>query len=170
MRVLVTYSSKTGNTKKLADGIYEGLNVEDKVLLPMKEVSSIDEYDLILAGYWVDKAQPNAESKVFLEKIKGKKVGLFATLGFWADSEHAWESLVNGEALVKADNQVVGKFICQGALDPRIIERFEKLPPEDPHAVTPEKRRRYEIAKKHPSQVDVLAAVELFNERLVANV
>ena len=69
MRVLVTYSSRTGNTKKLADGIYEGLNVEDKVLLPMKEVSSIDEYDLILAGYWVDKAQPNAESKVFLESI-----------------------------------------------------------------------------------------------------
>lgn len=170
MKVLITYSSKTGNTKKLAEGIYDGLLAENKTILPMSEVNRIDEYDIILAGYWVDRAAPNEESKQFLATIKGKKVGIFATLGYWADSEHAWKSLTNGEALVSEDNKIIGKFICQGKLDEKIIAMFEKLPADNPHAVTPEKRKRYEVAKNHPSNVDILSAVELFNERLVANV
>ena len=97
MNILITYSSKTGNTKKLAEGIYEGLATDNKTILPMSEVTSLEEYDTILVGYWVDKGAPNEESKKFLEAIKGKTVGLFATLGFWADSEHAWKSICNGK-------------------------------------------------------------------------
>lgn len=170
MNVLITYSSKTGNTKKLAEGIFEGLELEKKTILPMKEVISMDEYDTVLVGYWVDKGGPNEEAKQFLETIEGKKVGLFATLGFWSDSEHAWESLRNGEEIVKEKNEILARFICQGALDERIIAMFEKLPADNPHAVTPEKRRRYAIAKNHPSKADILSAAELFNERIAVNV
>ncbi len=166
MNILITYSTVTGNTKRLAEGIYEGLEVEHKTILPMSEVTSLDQYDTVFVGYWVDKGGPNEESKKFLETIEGKAVGLFATLGFWADSEHAWKSICNGEALVKERNEVIGRFICQGALAPKIIEQFEKLPADNPHAVTPEKRKRYEIAKLHPSKVDIASAVELFNERI----
>lgn len=170
MKVLVTYSSKTGNTKKLAEGIFEGLEVADKQIMPMKEVTDLAAYDVVLAGYWVDKAGPNEEAKVFLQGLENKVVGLFATLGFWPDSEHAWQSLCNGEALVKDKNKVIAKYICQGKLDSKIIQMFEKLPQDNPHAVTPEKRKRYEIAANHPSKVDLLAGAELFNERLKASV
>lgn len=166
MKVLVTYSSKTGNTKTLAEGIYEGLPMEDKVIVPMKEVCSLDEFDIVLVGYWVDKAGPNEEAKNFLSSIKNKKVGLFATLAYWADTDHAWNSLVNGEALIKDNNTVIAKYICQGKLSDKIIAMFEKLPSDNPHAVNEEKRKRYEIAKRHPSQVDILSAAELFRERL----
>ena len=50
MKILVTYSSKTGNTKKLAEGIYEGLGEMEKEILPMSEVKSLDAYDTVLAG------------------------------------------------------------------------------------------------------------------------
>lgn len=170
MKTLITYSSKTGNTKKLAEGIYEGIQFEDKVILPIKDVTSIEEYDVILVGYWVDKSGPNEEAKNFLSTIKGKKVGIFATLGYWPDTEHAWTSLKNGEALVQENNKVIGKFICQGKLDEKIIAMFEKLPADNPHAITEEKRKRYEIAKNHPSKVDILSAVEMFQERLTVNV
>lgn len=170
MNILITYSSKTGNTKKLAEGILEGLESEKKTILPMKEVSSIEEYDIVLAGYWVDKGGPNEEAKKFLGTIEGKKVGLFATLGYWADSEHAWNSLRNGEEIVKEKNEVFARFICQGALNEKIIAMFEKLPADNPHAVTEEKRKRYAIAKNHPSKADILSAAELFNERIVGNV
>ncbi len=166
MNILITYSSKTGNTKKLAEGIYEGLSIENKTILPMNEVQSLEEYDIVLGGYWVDKSGPNEEAKKFLSTIKGKKVGLFATLAYWPDTEHAWQSLVNGENLVKEDNTVIAKYICQGKLDERVIAMFEKLPEDNPHSVTPEKRLRYEIAKKHPSKADIESAAELFEERL----
>ena len=150
MKVLVTYSSKTGNTKTLAEGIYEGLPMENKTILPMNEVKSLEDYDVILAGYWVDKSGPNEEAKNFLTTIQGKKVGLFATLAYWPDTEHA----------------VIAKYICQGKLSEKIIAMFEKLPADNPHAVNEEKRKRYEVAKRHPSKADILSAAELFSERL----
>jgi flavodoxin len=170
MKVLVTYSSLTGNTQKLAEGIYEGITAESKEIKPIKEVEDISDVDVVLVGYWVDKGGPNEEAKVFLEKIEGKKVGLFATLGFWSDSEHGWKSLINGENIVKEKNQVLAKYICQGKLSDKIISMFEKLPEDHPHAINDEKRKRYAIAKNHPSEADIAHGAELFRERLAVHV
>ncbi|MFV0342521.1 MAG: flavodoxin family protein [Anaerocolumna sp.] len=170
MRVLVTYSSLTGNTKKLAEGIFEGLNIEEKEICSIKEIKNLDAYDTILVGYWVDKGGPNEEAKKFLERLENKNIGLFATLGFWSDTEHGWNSLINGENIVREKNKVIGKYVCQGKLSDKIIAMFEKLPADNPHAITDEKRRRYEIAKNHPSEADILHGAELFRERLSVNV
>lgn len=172
MNVLVTYSSKTGNTKKLAEGIFEELekiNVK-KDILPMKEVANLENYDIILAGYWVDKGGPNEEAKKFLEKIENKKVGIFATLAFWPDSEHAYNAILNGEKLIKDKNHVIGKYICQGKIDEKLIEVFEKMPEGNPHRPTPEKRKRYKLSANHPSKSDISVAAEMFRERIEADV
>ncbi|MGF7145225.1 flavodoxin [Anaerotaenia torta] len=169
MRVLVTYSSLTGNTKRLAEGIYEGIAADSKEIMPMKEVTGTDSYDVVLAGYWVDKGGPNEEARAFLEKLEGKKVGLFATLGFWPDTEHGWNSLINGENVIKEKNKVIAKYVCQGKLSEKIIAMFEKLPADNPHAINDEKRRRYEVAQNHPSPLDIAHGAELFRERLKAN-
>ena len=165
MKLLITYSSKTGNTKKLAEGIWEGFK-EEATICPISEVESIEAYDAILVGYWVDKGGPNEEAANFLKTIKGKKVGIFATLGAYPDSEHAWKSLVNGENLVKENNEVVGKYICQGPVDPRLLERFKALPAGNPHAITKASKRRHAIAAMHPNETDLKAAMILFKERL----
>lgn len=170
MKVLVTYSSKTGNTKKLAEGIFEGLSDMDKTILPMNEASDISDYDIVLAGYWVDKGGPNTEALEYLKSIKGKKVGLFATLAFWPDSEHAYKSILAGEALVKEDNHVIGKYICQGKIDPKMVEMFSKMPEGNPHRPTPEKEKRYVISANHPSAADIAVAAEMFRERIEADV
>lgn len=170
MKVLVTYSSKTGNTKKLADGIFEGLGEIEKSIFPMSEVNSLEDYDIILAGYWVDKGGPNEEAKKFLEKIENKKVGLFATLAFWPDSEHGYNSILNGEKLVKEKNHIIGKYICQGKIDEKMVELFEKMPEGNPHKPTPEKRKRYKISANHPSVADIEVAKEMFRERIEADV
>lgn len=64
MNILVTYSSKTGNTKKLVEGIYKNLSKVCQLNMKIKqinEVKSIEDYDAILIGYWVDKGGPNKE-------------------------------------------------------------------------------------------------------------
>lgn len=168
MKLLITYSSKTGNTKKLAEGLYKNLPFEEKEMdiMPIEDVKEVDEYDTVLVGYWVDKAFPNKEAKIFMEKISGKRVGIFATLGAYPDSQHAWDSLVNGENIVKEKNAVIGKFVCQGKVDPRIIEMFKGLSKGKGHEMTPERVKRYSVAEKHPNEVDILAAVDLFKDRI----
>lgn len=173
MKILVTYSSKTGNTKKLAEGIYEGLaNLEnmEKTILPMNEAADWNAYDIILAGYWVDKGGANGEAAEYLKQIHGKKVGVFATLAFWPDSEHAYNSILAGEALVKENNHIIGKYICQGKIDSKMVEMFEKMPEGNPHRPTPEKRKRYAISANHPSSADIAVAAEMFRERIEADV
>lgn len=170
MMVLVTYSSKTGNTKKLAEGIYEGLKDLNKEIMPISEVKDLKDYDVVLVGYWVDKGGPNEEASKFLPTIEGKKVGIFATLAFWPDSEHGFNSLVAGEKLVSEKNHVIGKYICQGKLDKKMIEFFEKMPEGNPHRPTPEKRKRYKVSENHPSSADIAVAAEMFFERIEADV
>lgn len=170
MKVLVTYSSKTGNTKKVAEGIFEGLGDMEKVILPMNEVNDLTNYDIVLAGYWVDKGGANQEAKEFLETIEDKKVGLFATLAFWPDSEHGYNSILAGEKLVKDKNHVIGKYICQGKIDEKVVEMFEKMPEGNPHRPTKEKRKRYKISANHPSKADIAVAAEMFRERIEADI
>ena len=65
------------------------LNVSIK---PIDEVKCIEDYDAILIGYWVDKGGPNKEAKEFMKRIKNKRVGIFATLGAYPDSNHGFNS------------------------------------------------------------------------------
>ena len=79
MNILITYSSKTGNTEKLATGIYKNINEEHGLTVeikPLAQVKCTENYDAILIGYWVDKGGPNEEAKKFMEKIKNKKGNL----------------------------------------------------------------------------------------------
>ncbi|OON99864.1 MAG: hypothetical protein ATN35_10495, partial [Epulopiscium sp. Nele67-Bin004] len=144
-------------------------------------------YDTILVGYWVDKGGPNKEATKFLSSLKGKRVGIFATLGAYPDSKHGMDSLLRGEDLVKEDNEVIGKFACQGAVNPKFLALFQSLTSPDEtdtsiagklkgqfanadfvknHAMTPERIKRYEIAKNHPDKMDIRYAANLFKERL----
>ena len=166
MKLLITYSSNTGNTKKLAEGIYKNLPFEDMDIMPMSDVKDMKKYDTVLVGYWVDQTGPNKEAKRFMEQISGKRVGIFATLGAYPDSQHAWDSIVNGENIVKDTNTVIGKFICQGKVDSRIVEMFKNSPNSKGHEMSPERLKKYSIAEKHPNEIDILAAADLFKDRI----
>lgn len=68
MKLLITYSSKTGNTKRLAEGIYKNIQLENVDLKAISEVEDLNAYDTLLVGYWVDKGGPNDEAKRVYER------------------------------------------------------------------------------------------------------
>ena len=94
-QTVVIYSSKTGNTKKVATAIAEALEKECE-LSDVAQNPNPEDYDLIFMGFWVDKGMPNKESLDYMNNIKNKKVALFATLGDYANTEHAQKSLGKG--------------------------------------------------------------------------
>jgi flavodoxin len=53
LKVLVTYRSITGNTKKIAEAIFNEIEVE-KEFKHFREVESLDDYDFVFVGYPVE--------------------------------------------------------------------------------------------------------------------
>lgn len=159
MKYIVIYSSKTGNTKMVAEAI-AGALPEGTPCVSVKEIpEDVASYDCAFVGYWVDRGTADAAAKQVLETIETPKLALFATLGADPKSEHAAKCLVNGEAL--ANNEVVGKFICQGKIDPKLLEQMYKMfPADNPHGRNPENEARHKAASTHPDQADLQAAAE----------
>lgn len=159
MKTLVTYSSLTGNTKKVAEAVASAIPGSE--LHPIDQSPDPSGYDLILAGFWVDRGEADRKTKEFLGKLQGKAVGFFFTLGAYPDSAHADDvARVTGELIERGQNEPMGSFRCQGKVDPALLGRMKKsLPPDHPHArMTEERKARLTEAAKHPNDKDLEGA------------
>lgn len=168
MKSMVVYSSKTGNTKKVAEAIYNALP-EPKDLFNVDEKPDPSGYDLVVAGYWVDKGTADAKAREFFKTLKNKKVALFGTLGAYPDSDHANSCREKVKALPE-DNTILGDFICQGKVSPELIKMMETKMKDDPHhSMTPERRERLAEAAKHPDKKDLENAAAFIREIVEKN-
>lgn len=160
MKILLTYSSRTGNTEKVARAIRKVLPA-DADFYKMSAAPSPEEYDIVIAGFWIDRGVPYKEALDYMNTIKNKRVAFFFTLGARPDSAHGQKCFEQARALLK-DNLLLGEFACQGKIDPKLIESFKSLPPDHPHAITEESLKRYAAAAVHPDDADLLRAGETF--------
>ena len=115
MEVLVAYMSKTGNTKKVADAIYDEIKAK-KTIKPIDEVDSLDGYDLAFLGFPVNRYGPSKQASRFLEtRTHGKNIALFMTHAAPEDLSElpTWLDKFNTAA---AGAIIVGRFSCQGEL------------------------------------------------------
>ena len=161
MKNLVVYSSRTGNTKKIAEAIFEVL-LGSKEIFMVEDAPSPDLYDFIALGFWVDRGTADEKAQGYMKRIKEKKVGVFGTLGAYPNSIHAREVLSSVRELLDG-NDLLGEFICQGKIDPNILD---KMPKDRVHTMTPERMARIEEAKKHPNETDCRYAQNAFREML----
>ncbi|MDR0451244.1 MAG: flavodoxin family protein [Treponema sp.] len=158
---LIVYSSKTGNTRKLAEGIHRGL----AEALGAVRIAAVEENpepsgaDWILVGFWADRGNGDQKAMQYLKSLEGRKVGLFGTLGAYPDSDHAKDIRKKMQDQGAKKNTVLGCFLCQGKIDPALTERFKSLPADNPHAMTPERMQRHLEAAKHPDEKDIEAAL-----------
>lgn len=153
MKSMVVYSSKTGNTKMVAEAIYEALS-EPKALFNVDEKPDPSGYDLVVAGYWVDKGTADPKAMDFFKTLENKNVAIFGTLGAYPDSDHANSCREEVKALL-CSNTILGDFICQGKVNPKLIKMMEKMKDDPHHSMTPERKERLAEAAKHPDKNDL---------------
>ena len=81
-RYSIIYSSKTGNTKKLAETIYNTLPKNECDYYG--EINKINEElsDVIYIGFWTEKGNADSLTLEFLKNLKNKKIFLFGTAGY----------------------------------------------------------------------------------------
>ena len=161
MKSIVIYSSLTGNTKQVAEAITSVLPAGTPCV-SMKELpSDIASYDLVFVGFWVDKGTANKEARDVLGTLHNPHVALFATAGVPPHMAHAKESLVNAAKCLPDGVEPVGTFICQGKVDPKVIEMMYKMfPPGSAHGQSPERDALHKSAETHPDEQDFANAKE----------
>ena len=127
MKSIVIYSSQTGNTKKLAQTVYETL-IGEKDIYPVAEAPEPTNYDFIAVGFWLQAGKPDPKTSEYLQKIKnGEKLFLFATHGASPDSGHAKAAIQQAKELASS-SEIVGTFNCQGEVNPKVIEKVSAKP------------------------------------------
>ncbi|MDR2211442.1 MAG: flavodoxin family protein [Spirochaetaceae bacterium] len=159
---LIVYSSRTGNTRRLAEGIHRGLTDAlgwEPRLAAVEENPDPAGAEWILAGFWVDRGTADQKILEFLKTLGGRRVGLFGTLGASPESKHAGDVRQRVQTLASEKNTLLGCFLCQGKIDPELTGHFKNLPPDNPHGMTPERMQRHLEAAKHPDETDISAGV-----------
>jgi flavodoxin len=126
-KTLVTYFSRTGNTRKVAEAIFEEI-AGDKNLKPMAEVEDLAPYQNFFVGFPVQTHSVPYEAEVFLKKIpEGKKVALFSTHGSMTGSSLSREALEYASVLV-SKAKLVGTFSCRGKVSMKALEVLMRSP------------------------------------------
>lgn len=116
MHTLITYLSRSGNTRRVAEAIREGLEGSGD-MRPMDEVESLDGYDLVFVGFPIVGAGAPGKVRRFLtEKASGKKVVLFVTHGMSPDVRMLKGQLENCREAARGA-EVLGIYDCQGKLN-----------------------------------------------------
>lgn len=156
MKALVAYSSKSGNTKKLAEALYGALQCE-KDVLPISDNLDPSGYDFVAVGFWLQGGQPDPATKSFLPNIGEKEVLLFATHGAARDSEHAKNAMKMAKELA-APARICAVFSCPGQVTEKVLEKAAQKDPK------PSWLADAPAAKGHPDEEDIRQLVHLFNE------
>lgn len=166
MKHMIVYSSKTGNTRMVAKAIH-GVFPQSTEIYSVEDAPDPEPYDFIALGFWVDKGTADTKARAYFKRVKGKKIGLFGTLGAYPDSDHAKECLKRIRQL-NQENNILGDFLCQGKVDPNLIRMMETKMKDDPHhSMTPERKKRLAEAEKHPDEADLISARGAFQKILM---
>jgi flavodoxin len=130
MKILIVYSSRSGNTKKLADVVNQQLG-EEKTFCSIGEAPEPDGYDLVVLGFWLQAGQPDPKSSKYLKKIGKNKLFLMATHGAAAASAHAANAMAQAKSLA-SEAELLGTFNCPGEVNPKTLEKLMVKDPPPP--------------------------------------
>lgn len=147
MKSLVVYSSKTGNSKKIAETIYESLAGE-KQICAVGDAPEPADFDLVSVAFWLMAGKPDQASQEYFSKISNQKVILAATHGAAKGSAHAENAMKFAKDLVPGAD-VLATFSCQGEVNPEFMKKALAKPQPPPWIGDAPS------AKGHPDEKDV---------------
>lgn len=175
MKYAIVYSSRTGNTKMLADqalAVFRNAGEEEclfygdaSAALPegQKSGKSAEGADILCVGFWTDKGNADADALAFLKTlgetvpVPGKLI-LFGTAGFGSDRSY-YDRVIRNIVQELPENVIpAAYFMCQGRMASTVLERYQAMLEADPGD---DRARRmienYHAAISHPGQEDFTA-------------
>jgi len=121
MKVLVTYRTQSGNTKKVVEAIYDEIQA-DKEIKSWSETESLGVYDLSFVRFPIEMMGPGPDSKKWLAAhVNGKRIALVITHGSPDEALPLQEWLQKCRDVAEGA-EIVGLFHCKGDMSQQLIE------------------------------------------------
>lgn len=160
MTYSIVYSSKTGNTRMLAEALAAFLPEEDRVYMG-EPVPQARDAERIYVGFWTDKGTCDPETAAFLAELTTQEVFLFGTAGFGGSADYFEKILAEVKQKLSPQVRLIGTYMCQGKMPQGVRHRYEAME-EGP-------RRQmlldnFDQALSHPDEADLQhlkAAIEV---------
>lgn len=160
MKALVTYYSDSGNTAKVAEGLFKGLKVKNKALVSIEKVTSLKEYDIIYCGFPVIEHSVPMKVQTFLKTIPANSnIAFFSTHGSVRDGAKARTAFETAGTLVKS-SRILGTFGVRGGVKQSVIDALQNKPEHKPwidEAIS---------AAGHPNESDLNDVAQFANQVL----
>ena len=134
MSYAIVFSSKTGNTKLLADTLHTCLPQESCCYFGTPDPAAL-EADELYVGFWTDKGTADESTLDFLKQLHGKNIFLFGTAGFGGSEEYFAKILKTVKKSLDDSNTIIGSFMCQGKMPLSVRCRYENMKKQPTHAM-----------------------------------
>jgi flavodoxin len=157
-KTLVVYFSRTGNTRQVAEAIYDAIEGV-KEIRPLEKAASLDPFDLIFVGFPIQMHSVPFKAEQFLKTIPaGGKIALFCTHGALPGHRLSREAIEYAVVLA-ARAKVLGTYSCRGKISVQALDVLGR---------SPEHQEWVDMAASagtHPDTTD-LAEARLFAQRM----
>jgi flavodoxin I len=151
MKYAIVYSSKTGNTRLLAETIRDVLKEQDCVYFgsPSSEALCADR---IYLGFWTDKGTCDSQTADFLSQLTTQKLFLFGTAGVGGSPSYFENILSAVKQHISSSVSIIGEYMCQGKMPMAVRHRYEAME-NNPHKEM--MLQNFDLALTHPNTKDL---------------
>ena len=166
MTYSIVYSSKTGNTKMLADALHQALPADDCLYFGAPDAQALAA-ERIYIGFWTDKGTCDAETAAFLVQLTRQEVFLFGTCGFGGGVAYFEQILARVRDLLPESVQLVGSYLCPGKMPQSVRDRYVRIAEEEPAKRSHMQKMifNFDCALSHPDASDLQGLIEEAEKR-----
>lgn len=171
LKNIVVYASETGNTKKLAEEIYNALpaSMGEKDIVDVRTWNGRLDAENYFIGFWANRGSSSLEIIDILSSLHHRNIALFGTCGM-GNSKKYYSSLEqNARVWIAEDNNFLGSYFCQGRMQDSIREKYESY-----RGVCDDNKidlmlSFFDSAMSHPDRNDLLKA-HLFVDKCLSEI
>ena len=151
MSYAIVYSSRTGNTKALADAIRKVLPAEECCYFGTPDAAALAAQRLYI-GFWTDKGTCDGDTAAFLAQLTNQEVFLFGTAGFGGSPAYFDQILGRVSALLPSQVKLAGQYMCQGKMPQAVRDRYQVMEDSPRRTAMLE---NFDQALSHPDEEDL---------------
>lgn len=151
MTYAIVYSSRTGNTRQLAEALRDVLPADDCVYFGPPHKNAL-RAERLFVGFWTNKGTCDADTAAFLARVTKQQVFLFGTAGFGGAPAYFDQILTAARENLPDGTAVCGTYMCQGRMPDTVRARYQAM--ED-SPLRQAMLENFEAALPHPNADDL---------------
>lgn len=152
----VIYQSKSGNTKILAEQIFNALDTEEKELIDIDVEPTVPKAEVYFVGFGVHSGFCSREVLEVFEQITNGKFALFATCGYMPTEQYKVRLEKHLDVWLPEESEYLGMYLCQGNIE---SDRQKIMLSQMPNKER-ELKQMFSLGSTHPDQEDIELAVD----------